>query len=149
MFTPFRHFLSFDILSQSAILTFDIISIRRFVPFYVFSIRCFFHSMFLTIRPFVPVDVFFNRRFVPFGVLSSTFCPSTFFLLSAFFTSTFCRWTTTLLKKHFLFPQILTPATWWKLVVFFLQSIQYTAGNIYSRPTLVEFFRIYRWQVSS
>ncbi len=66
----------FDVLSRSALITFVLMSFRRYLPFDVLSF-CFF---------------------LLFGVFSvdilshSTFCPSTFFWPSAFFTSTFCQW---------------------------------------------------------
>ncbi len=94
-----QRFLPFDIMSHLAFLTFNIISCRHFFPFDLMSysaffylrsyvlllfcpIRCFVLSTFLTIqhfsrRTFVPFDVFVRRRFLP----------------SAFFTSTFFRWT--------------------------------------------------------
>jgi hypothetical protein len=100
---------------KSLIIVINVFSIRRFVHVGVFCIQLFSSRRFLLFWRLVLVDVFYFSTFCPsWRFFQSTFCPvrrffhSTFcpirrsffrrfvhghFLLSAFFTSTFCWWT--------------------------------------------------------
>ncbi len=99
-------FLPFDIMSHSAFLTFNIISCQHFFPFDFMSYSAFFFTFVLmSFCCFVPFDVLSFRRCLPFNIFPvellshltflsvDVFVRRRFLLLSAFFTSTFFRWT--------------------------------------------------------
>jgi hypothetical protein len=100
-----RRFVPFDIISIQHFVPFNIISIRHFVPFNICPIRplllstlCLFGV--LSHLTFCPFDMLYHLTFC-----HSALCPIWRFVvrrlvISAFVTSTFCRWTLNVYDKN-------------------------------------------------
>ncbi len=109
-----RHYLTFNIMSDSTLITFYIISIHHYFPLNVMS-----HSA--SIQPYVlsssfPVRRLFLPTFLPFDVLLSTFCP--------------IGHTSNLMSSHHYFSCVTSSPS------EFFFTIQYSSDDLLSHLTL-------------